>query len=295
MTKKLLALGLSLTMALSLAACGGDSSSAASTSGSNTDASTSQSDASTGDASTAAPTVEKLVLGTSADYPPFEFHILDENGEDKIVGIDVFLGEQIAEDMGVEFEVVHMDFNNLFQLLNQGQCDMVIAAAEIDEEGSRAAAADYSDGYYSDIPPKIVVKAGTEGNYASLEDFSGKIVGAQTATTKETIVKKYMTGAELTSMSSVIDLVNNLVYDKVDALVLDGAVADEYLASNPDLAAVDIDMSGYVEPYRVWVAKGDPNNLLPSINETIAKVLEDGTMDAFIAEADELSAQALEG
>lgn len=295
MTKKLLALGLSLTMALSLAACGGDSSSAASTSGSNTDASTSQSDASTGDASTAAPTVEKLVLGTSADYPPFEFHILDENGEDKIVGIDVFLGEQIAEDMGVEFEVVHMDFNNLFTLLNQGQCDMVIAAAEIDEEGVRAASSDYSDGYYSDIPPKIVVKAGNEGNYASLEDFSGKIVGAQTSTTKETIVKKYMTGAELTSMSSVIDLVNNLVYDKVDALVLDGAVADEYLASNPDLAAVDIDMSGYVEPYRVWVAKGDPNNLLPSINETIAKVLEDGTMDAFIAEADELSAQALEG
>ena len=295
MTKKLLALGLSLTMALSLAACGGDSSSAASTSGSNTDASTSQSDASTGDASTAAPTVEKLVLGTSADYPPFEFHILDENGEDKIVGIDVFLGEQIAEDMGVEFEVVHMDFNNLFTLLNQGQCDMVIAAAEIDEEGVRAASSDYSDGYYSDIPPKIVVKAGNEGNYASLEDFSGKIVGAQTSTTKETIVKKYMTGAELTSMSSVIDLVNNLVYDKVDALVLDGAVADEYLASNPDLAAVDIDMSGYVEPYRVWVAKGDPNNLLPSINETIAKVLEDGTMDAFISEADELSAQALEG
>ena len=295
MTKKLLALGLSLTMALSLAACGGNSSSAASTSGSNTDASTSQSDASTGDASTAAPTVEKLVLGTSADYPPFEFHILDENGEDKIVGIDVFLGEQIAEDMGVEFEVVHMDFNNLFTLLNQGQCDMVIAAAEIDEEGVRAASSDYSDGYYSDIPPKIVVKAGNEGNYASLEDFSGKIVGAQTSTTKETIVKKYMTGAELTSMSSVIDLVNNLVYDKVDALVLDGAVADEYLASNPDLAAVDIDMSGYVEPYRVWVAKGDPNNLLPSINETIAKVLEDGTMDAFIAEADELSAQALEG
>ena len=295
MTKKLLALGLSLTMALSLAACGGDSSSAASTSGSNTDASTSQSDASTGDTSTAAPTAEKLVLGTSADYPPFEFHILDENGEDKIVGIDVFLGEQIAEDMGVEFEVVHMDFNNLFTLLNQGQCDMVIAAAEIDEEGVRAASSDYSDGYYSDIPPKIVVKAGNEGNYASLEDFSGKIVGAQTSTTKETIVKKYMTGAELTSMSSVIDLVNNLVYDKVDALVLDGAVADEYLESNPDLAAVDIDMSGYVEPYRVWVAKDDPNNLLPSINETIAKVLEDGTMDAFIAEADELSAQALEG
>ena len=295
MTKKLLALGLTLTMALSLAACGGNSGSSASGSSSNTDASTSQADASasTGDGSTA--TGGKLVMGTSADYPPFEFHILDENGEDQIVGIDVFLGEQIAEDMGMEFEVVHMDFNNLFTLLNQGQCDMVIAAAEIDAEGVRPASSDYSDGYYSDIPPKIVVKAGNEGSYASLEDFSGKIVGAQTSTTKETIVKENMPGAELASMSSVIDLVNNLVYDKVDALVLDGAVADEYLASNPDLAAVDIDMSGYVEPYRVWVAKDDPNNLLPSINETIAKVLEDGSMDAFIAEAQEQSAQALEG
>lgn len=211
------------------------------------------------------------------------------------MGIDVFLGEQIAEDMGAEFEVVHMDFNNLFTLLNQGQCDMVIAAAEIDEEGVRPAAADYSDGYYSDLPPKIVVRAGDEGNYTSLEDFAGKAVGAQTATTKETIVTKYMTGADLVSMSSVVDLVNNLVYGKCDALVLDGAVADQYLASNSDLAAVDIDMSSYVEPYRVWVAKGDPKGLLPSINETIAKVLSDGTMDGFIEKADELSSQALEG
>ena len=110
MTKKLLALGLTLTMALSLAACGGDSGSSASGSSSNTDASTSQADASTGDTSTAGEitTAEegKLILGTSADYPPFEFHILDENGEDQIVGLDVALGRQIAEDMGLEFEVI---------------------------------------------------------------------------------------------------------------------------------------------------------------------------------------------
>ena len=47
-----------------------------------------------------------------------------------------------------------MDFNNLFTLLNQGQCDMVIAAAEIDEEGVRPAAADYSDGTTPISPPK---------------------------------------------------------------------------------------------------------------------------------------------
>ena len=291
MKKKFLALSLALALGLGLTACssGAGSSASGSGSGSNADVSGSQSDASGSNT-----TVTKLVLGTSADYPPFEFHVL-QDGEDEIVGIDVALGRQIAEDLGAEFEVVHMDFNNLFTLLNQGQCDMVIAAAEIDAEGTRAAAADYSDGYYFDQPPQIVVKAGTEDQYKSLEDFSGKIVGAQTATTKETIVKENMPGAELASMSSVIDLVNNLVYDKCDALVLDGAVADQYLASNSDLAAVDIDMTQFVNPYRVWVPKGDPNNLLPSINATIAKVLEDGTMDRFIAEADELSSQALEG
>lgn len=287
MKKNVLAMGLALTMALGLTACGSSSNGSASSGAAS-------GSASQNDASASAPAVDKLVLGTSADYPPFEFHVL-QDGEDKIVGIDVFLGEQIAEDMGAEFEVVHMDFNNLFTLLNQGQCDMVIAAAEIDEEGVRPAAADYSDGYYSDLPPKIVVRAGDEGNYTSLEDFAGKAVGAQTATTKETIVTKYMTGADLVSMSSVVDLVNNLVYGKCDALVLDGAVADQYLASNSDLAAVDIDMSSYVEPYRVWIAKGDPKGLLPSINETIAKVLSDGTMDGFIEKADELSSQALEG
>ena len=74
MTKKLLALGLSLTMALSLAACGGDSGSSASGSSSNTDASTSQADTSTGDTSTAGEitTAEegKLILGTSAGLSP---------------------------------------------------------------------------------------------------------------------------------------------------------------------------------------------------------------------------------
>ena len=278
MKKNVLAMGLALTMALGLTACGGTS---------NGSASSSQNDA-----SASAPAVEKLVMGTSADYPPFEFHILD-NGEDKIVGIDVALGQQIAEDMGAEFEVTHMEFDNLFTLLNQGSCDMVIAALEEKPERLESA-----DGYYSDLPPVIITKAGNETQYASLEDFAGKLVGAQMSTTKADIVTNEMTGAEPLLMSSVVDLVNNLVYDKCDALVLDGAVAEKYLAANSDLAKVDIDMGEAAEPYRVWVAKGDPKGLLPAINETIAKVTEGGSdslMTQYIETANEQSAQALEG
>ena len=284
--KKVLALAMAMALSVSLFACSSSTEQPAGSPAASTPAASSAPAAST----PAAPT--KVNMGTSADYPPFEFHILD-NGEDKIVGIDVSLGQQIAADMGAEFEVVHMDFDNLLTLMAQGNCDFVIAAMELNED--RPNSADYSDPYYSDLPPKILVKKGNEGNYASLEDFSGKLVGAQMATTKAEIVTNDMPGAQPVLMSSVVDLVNNLVYDKCDALVLDGAVADKYLASNDQLAAVDIDMGEAAEPYRVWVAKGDPKGLLPYINETIAKVTADGTMTSWIEEANELSSQALDG
>lgn len=268
--KKFLALALALAMSLSLTACSGSP---------ETDTPKTE-------------TPSKVVMGTSADYPPFEFHVLD-NGVDKIVGIDVSVGQQIAADMGAEFEVVHMDFDNLLTLMAQGNCDFVIAAMELKDE--RAENADYSDPYYSDLPPKILVKKGNEGLYSALTDFSGKQVGAQLATTKADIVTNDMPGATPVFMASVVDLVNNLVYDKCDALVLDGAVADKYLEANSDLAAVDIDMGDAAEPYRVWVAKGDPKGLLPAINATIAKITTDGSMTTFIEEANELSSQALEG
>ncbi|MBS6349793.1 MAG: transporter substrate-binding domain-containing protein [Oscillospiraceae bacterium] len=292
MTKKLLALGLSLTMALSLAACGGNSGSSASGSSSNTDASTSQADASasTGDTSTA--TGGKLVMGTSADYPPFEFHILDENGEDQIVGIDVSVADRIASDMGAELEVVDMNFDNLLVLMAQGDCDMVLAAMESTPE--RLNAADCSDPYYTDLPPVIVTKAENADQYTSLDDFNGKSVGAQTGTTKAAIITEQMTGATPVLLTTVGDLINQLVYDKCDAVVLDGAVANKYVESNPDLAIVDsISLGDSMEPYRVWVAKGDPKGLLDDINASIAKMTEEDALVDFIDKANELSSQAM--
>ena len=294
MKKNVLALSLALALGLGLTACSSSNSGSASNSGSNTDTSGSQS--STSGSNTGA---EKLVLGTSADYPPFEFHVL-QDGEDKIVGIDVFLAQQIAEDMGAELEISDMDFDMLLNLMNKGDVDMVIAAMELKDD--RAAAADYSDPYYTDEAPLIVVRKADLDQYKTLEDFSGKTVGAQTGTTKADIVlgtdpeKPHMTDVQDLLLPKVTDLIAQLQFEKCDAVVLDAAVAQKYVASNDELAIVEsIDLGEAAEPYRVWVAKGDPKGLLPSINETIAKVLSDGTMDGFIEKADELSSQALEG
>ena len=264
--KKIVALMLAMIMALGLTACGSSSG---------------------GEDKPELPS--KIVMGSSIDYPPFEFNIL-EDGEKKSVGIDISLGEQIAKDMGAEFEVVDMAFENLLTLLNQGNCDMVIAATGYRED--RAKNADYSEAYYFDIPPVLVTMKGNESQYKSLDDFNGKVVAAQMATTKAELVATKMEGAEPLLLSSVIDMVNNLTQGKCDAVILDGAVAEKYLELNEDLAACDI-VIGKPDSMLVWVAKGDPKGLLPSINETIAKVLEDGTMDQWIEEANALSKDAL--
>ena len=268
--KKIFALALAAAMSLSLFACGG-----------NTDSST---PASSGEAK------GTVVLGTSADYAPFEFHIM-EDGEDKIVGIDVALAHQIAADMGAELEIADMNFDNLLTLMAQGNCDFVIAAMESDPE--RLESASCSDPYYTDLPAMIITKKANLDQYKSMADFAGKTVGAQSATTKADIVTEQMTGATPALMTSVVDLVNNLVYDKCDALVLDGAVALQYVKTNPDLAIVEAVPLGEALPYCVWVAKDDPKGLLPSINATIAKVLADGSMDTYIADANALSDQAI--
>lgn len=197
----------------------------------------------------------------------------------------------VADYTGKELKVENMGFDYLLASLQKGDFDIVIAAMEATEE--RLNAADFSDPYYTDYPAMILIKADKADEYTSLDSFSGKAVAAQTATTKEDIVKNDMPGANLVSLQVVTDAVNQLVNDKVDAVVLDGSVAMQYAESNSDLVIADIEL-GEALPYCIAVAKGDPKGLLPGINEAIADMLKNNKVDEFIAAADELAGVAVE-
>ena len=261
--KKILSFVLALVMIAALAACGSG--------GANKPA------------DSAAPA--KLVFGTSADYAPFEFMYPDENGDLVYGGIDVSVAQYIADYTGKELQVENMGFDYLLASLQKGDFDMVIAAMEATDE--RKESADFSDPYFTDYPPMVLVRADDAGEYTSTDSFSGKSVGAQTATTKEAIVKDELTGAVLVSLQNVNDLVNQLVNGKIDAVVLDGAVAMQFAATNSDLAVADVDL-GEAYPYCVAVAKGDPKGLLPGINAAIADMIANGKIDEFVELADSL-------
>ena len=260
--KKFVSLLLALLMIASLAACG------------------SKTDDNNGKDNT-------LVMGTSADYAPFEFMYKGENGTMQYGGIDVSVGQYIAENMGKELKVENMAFDYLLPALVKGDFDIVISAMEVDEK--RLQSADFSDPYYTDLPPAILVKASNAASYKTLADFAGKSVAAQTGTTKLDIVNDQLTGANAVPLQLVTDMVNELVNGKVDAIVVDGAVAKQYAETNKDLVIADASSElGAAQPYCVAVAKGDPKGLLPAINAAIAKMNEENKLESFISAADAL-------
>ena len=266
--KKWISLLLAVAMLMAMTACGSGSTASEASGDSNT-----------------------LILGTSADYAPFEFMYPDENGNLVYGGIDLSVANYIADYTGKELKVENMGFDYLLASLQKGDFDIVIAAMEATDE--RLSSADFSDPYYTDYPPMILVRADEADKYTSKDSFNGLSVGAQTATTKEGIVKDELTGAQLVSLQNVNDLVNQLVNDKIEAVILDGAVALQFTESDSTLAIASVDL-GEAYPYRVAVAKGDPKGLLPGINEAIADMIKNDKISDFIAEADSLGDVAVE-
>ena len=116
-----------------------------------------------------------LVMGTSADYAPYEFMYPDANGEMVYGGIDISVAQAIAESMGKELEIQNMNFDLMLTNMQEGKCDIVLAAIEVTPD--RLEQADFSDPYYTDLPKMIVVPADQADAYKTLKDFSGKYVG----------------------------------------------------------------------------------------------------------------------
>ncbi|MDK2806676.1 MAG: arginine/lysine/histidine transporter system substrate-binding protein, partial [Thermoanaerobacterium sp.] len=125
-----------------------------------------------------------IVMGTSADFQPFEFHKL-VNGKDTIMGFDVDLANAIAKKLGVKLEIKDIDFTGLIPALQSGQIDMAIAGMNATPD--RKKNVDFSDEYYNS-EQVLVVKSSSSIN--NLKDLNGKTVAVQLGTTSDDAAKK---------------------------------------------------------------------------------------------------------
>lgn len=233
----------------------------------------------------------ELVMGTSADFPPFEWVVLD-GGEANIVGIDVDIAQLIADEIGVELVIEDTSFDGLIPSVSSGRVDMVLAGVTYSEE--RAKQVDFSEVYY-ETNSKFVVALGQEGNYSELQDFAGLKIGVQKGTIQESTLQEVLPEADLVSMNKNGDLIEALKSKRVDAVLMDGIVVGEFVSLNSDAIVLldDIQVEENSEGFAVVTAK-DNKELMEVINKVIAEAIETGTIEEIVIKNTELNADASE-
>ena len=236
-----------------------------------------------------------LKIGTSAEYSPYEFHKVVD-GEDKIVGFDDFMVQEIAKDMGVKVEYTDMDFDGLLGALQADKVDIVLAGMTPNEK--RKKSVDFSEIYYTNSNVCIVAK-GKEDIIKTSDDLKNLKVGVQKGTTQA----DYVTGStedgglgitDATQLKKVPDLMLELQNGKIDVIVTGKAVAQINVKNYKNVSIGNTTVGDELaETAAAAIKKSDDKvdntAFLKSINDTIAKLEKEGKIDKYMQQALELA------
>lgn len=215
------------------------------------------------------PAREKLIMGTNAAFPPYEYY-----EGDKIVGIDAEVGALIAEKLDMDFEIQDMDFNGIISAVQNGVVDIGMAGMTVRED--RLEHVNFSTTYAKGVQV-VIVKEGSD--IATLDDLAGKLIGVQEATTGDAYasedygeenVKRYTNGAAAVAA---------LQSDIVDAVIIDNEPAKAFVAANEGLTILETAYAD--EDYAIAVAK-ENTELLEKINAALAELTADGSIDEIV-------------
>ena len=235
----------------------------------------------------------KLTVATSPDFAPYEFYSIDEDGNPSLAGFDMDLAKYIADKMGLELEVIPMDFDGVLSELSQKNVDLGMAGLSPDP--AREDAMDFSDIYYEGGQSFVTVKDKAD-KFKTLEDANNAdySIGAQTGSIQLTLANENAPDADIVSLPKVTDLITELLTGKMDGAFIETAVAESYKENYPDLEIV-CDVPYEATGSSIGVSKGN-EALLKAVNEAIKSAKEDGSLDKFVADATELAAgQTYEG
>ena len=227
-----------------------------------------------------------LKVGTSAEYSPYEFHKVVD-GEDKIVGFDDFIVQEIAKDMGVKVEYTDMDFDGLLGALQADKVDIVLAGMTPNEE--RKKSVDFSEIYYTNSNVCIVSK-GKEDSIKTSDDLKKLKVGVQKGTTQADYVTGDLGITNATQLKKIPDLMLELQNGKIDVIVTGKAVAEINVKNYKNVAIGNTTVGDEVAETAAAAMKKsddkvDNTAFLKSVNDTIAKLEKEGKIDEFMQEA----------
>ncbi|MGI5875434.1 MAG: basic amino acid ABC transporter substrate-binding protein [Dethiobacteria bacterium] len=214
----------------------------------------------------------KLVMGTNADFPPFEFR----NEDNEVDGFDVDIAKAIAEALGRELVIEDMEFGGLTQALNSKRIDMAVAGITITDK--RKEEVNFSDPYH--FAGQTVVVREDEEEIKSVDDLEGKIIAVQLGTTGDLEAHDRFPAENIRQYNKINEAFLDLANERVDAIIIDVPVAERYIEIKGGCKTVG---GVFTEEYFGIAVSKENEELLEEINTVLADLKESGRFDELIS------------
>ncbi len=228
-------------------------------------------------------TTNSIVVGTSADNPPYEF--IQDN---KIVGLDIDLIEAIAARLNKKVIIKNLDFHGLMAALTSKNVDVVIAGLSSSPE--RQKMVDFSDNY---LTTNIAVLYRASDNLTSIADLKDRVVGVQLGTLWANIAQELAAkyGFKVHPLANNLMLVEELKSKVVDAIMMETVQAKKFIINNSDTPTsksaetnsnnskfASFVLADAVSNFAIALPKD--SELKDVINEAISSLQKDGSIAA---------------
>lgn len=245
----------------------------------------------------------KIVLGTSPDYAPNEFYILDENGKKKIVGSDIALAQAIADKIGVKLEIKATDFSGVLANIQSKEVDLGISGLSFTEE--RAKAMQFSKGYHKESSvgyQGLLLKKENVEKYKSIEDLKAKKlkIGAQNGSIQYELAMKLTDGNNVKQMGTLDQLSLALNQGDIDAVVISSDNTRQIVSTFPNLVMLpketfNLDPEDKYATDAVAFPQGDEyKSLVELVNQVIDENTANGNITKWREEAVKASEKAVQ-
>ncbi len=212
-----------------------------------------------------------LIMGTSADYPPYEY--IDTAKGQEPIGFDIDVAHHIAKKLGYKITIQNMTFKGLIPALNTKRVDFVMAG--MTPTPDRKKSVDFSSTYYT---AKQVILAPKDSKIQKTSDLKGKTVGVQLGSIQQNLAEKLKKKTPMTikTMDKATSLIEELKSNRIDGMIIEDSVAANILKDHPELAAYAINNG--TESSGSAVAFPKNSSLKKKFNKELETMKKDGSL-----------------
>lgn len=212
---------------------------------------------------------ETLVMATNAQFPPYEYY-----DGDKIVGIDAEVAALIAQKLDMELEIADIEFDSIVPGVQQGKYDMGMAGMTVNDE--RLEKVNFTTSYAKGVQVVIVKE---DSDIKTIDDLTGKMIGAQQGTTGAIYAADDYGEENVTTYASGNLAVEGLKTGKVDCVIIDNEPAKAYVSENEGLKILETEYAN--EDYAIAIAK-DNTELMDKVNTALEELIANGELQKIV-------------